>query len=122
MYQFDLDFGFFRNRLLRLVLAVEELGLDRKEYERRLGQTYFEGLDALSSFSTCAESGVVYVRERETWDKTVTMMQGPINVVTDEVEERDIEGHAMLRIRFRRVYRKSTSRYHNILKGFPHTD
>jgi putative ATP-dependent DNA ligase len=122
LHQFDLQVGFFRNRLLRMTLFIDELGLDQQDYARRIGEAYLDGFRPLQSYHESSEVGDVYVRSPETWEATRAMMTGQVIVLTDSVEPVELDGRPMLKIHFRRVFRKSTGRYRTILKGFPHTD
>jgi putative ATP-dependent DNA ligase len=122
LHQFDLQVGFFRNRLLRTALFIDELGLDKQDYARRIGEAFLEGFRSLQSYHESSEVGDVYVRTQETWEATRAMMTGQVTVITDRMEPVEFEARPMLKIHFRRVFRKSTDRYRTILKGFPHTD
>jgi len=119
---FDLMPGYFRNRLLRTVLFIQEFNLDREEYAHRIGYAFLEGLDTLNSFENASEKFVIYVRDYQTWKETREIIQSHVDVKVDSVDDAHVQGHDMTKIKFRRVYEKSTNRFHNMLKGFTHTD
>ena len=45
-----------------------------------------------------------------------------VQVEEDESKAVNLDGSSMLRIRFRRIYPKSTRRFNSIIKGVPHQD
>ncbi len=119
---FDLTPGYFRNRFLRTVMFIQEFNLDRDEYARRIGYAFINGLDSLQFFNNASETFVIYVRDYQTWKETRGIIQDRVDVEVDSVEDAQVQGHDMTKIKFRRIYEKSTHRFHNMLKGFTHTD
>ena len=108
---------------MRIVLFVQELGLDKKEYQDKIGWAIAEGLSPLEgSFKRAEQAYTIYVQKKATWDAVRDIIAGLVKVETDKISSVELEGRQMLKVRFRRVYKKSTHRFHSILNGFPHID
>ncbi len=119
---FDLSSGFFYNRYLRASLFVKELALDEDAYARRIGEAFLRGTPALNGFQEAAEPYVIFVSHRQTWEALYDMLKSHVLIKCDEMSESRLNHRDMLKIRFRRVYQKSTHRYKRILKGHLHQD
>jgi putative ATP-dependent DNA ligase len=119
---FDLPVGHFWNRIVRATLFIQEFQLDPNIYAQRIGQAFLDGLSGLDDFRRSEQDYVIYVKQMATWEATRDMIASRVRVVTDAVDQVTMNGQPMLRVRFRRIYRLSTHRFHSILKGFPHTD
>ncbi len=119
---YDVDSGYFLNRLLRSVLFVQEFGLDREEYARRIGEAILGGLDALTDFRGAWEEYHILVRNITTWHRLRELLAGRVR--TEELYTRAVllDGRPFIQIGFRRVFRKSTKRFRMILKGYGHYD
>lgn len=118
---YDLHHRYFRNRILRAIIFIQEFGLDKEKYKHRFGETFLQGYSSLESFSKSHEYYSIYVQEEETWRATEKLIQDQVSVKTDNIEPVKLNGQKMLRVKCRRIYTKSTHRYQSILKGFPHT-
>lgn len=119
---FDLHPRYFRNRFLRAALFVQEFDLDRELYAQRFGEAFMQGYSSLESFNEAKEPYTIYVKREHTWQATRDLIGSQVKVETDAMQPASLKNSKMLRVQFRRVYKKSTHRYHSILKGFPHTD
>jgi putative ATP-dependent DNA ligase len=119
---FDLSSGFLFNRYLRATLFVKELGLDRDEYARRIGEAFLDGAPDPESFDESSERYVIYVQRQETWDQLRQLLGRQVLLRRDGAEPCRLYGRDMLKIRFRRIYQKSTHRYRRILNGHLHQD
>jgi len=120
--EFDLEPGFITNRLLRISLFVRELSLKEDEYASRLGRAFLDGYSALETFESSNEKYNIYVKLPKTWNSLRTLLSGYVPIKTDRVEPVVLDGLEMLRVEFRRVFRKSTRRYREILRGYGHID
>ncbi len=118
---FDLHQRYFRNRFLRIANFIQEFDLDREACARWIGRTFLDGYAPLESFEGSKEPYTVYVVERETWEKTRVLIK-QVSMEEKSIDPVELDGRSMLRVRFNRVYDRSTHKFHNILKGFPHTD
>ncbi|MCR4392932.1 MAG: RNA ligase [Dehalococcoidales bacterium] len=119
---FDLPPNFFRNRLLRIGLFVHEFGLDKATMALEIGRACLEGFRQLERFHESCEEYLVYVRDLGIWGKTRELIEEQTRVITDEIVPDRIDGYQVFRIKFRRRYRKSTHRFHSMLKGFTFVD
>ncbi len=119
---YDINSGYFMNRLLRSVLFVQEFGLDREEYARRIGESILAGLNALLDFSGAWEEYHILVQNISTWHRLRELLARKVRV--EELYTRSVllDGRPFIQIGFRRVFRKSTKRFRNILKGYGHYD
>jgi putative ATP-dependent DNA ligase len=120
--EFDLHHRYFRNRVLRAALFMQDFNMDQESSARLIGEAFLRGYRSLAEFREAAEHYVIYLRRRETWDELLELIGSRVRVYTESVEKSRVNEEAMLRIRFRRVFPQSTHRYHSILKGFPHID
>ncbi len=119
---FDLDSGFFTNRLLRAALFVQEFGLDREAYARRIGESVLQGFSALEDFEHAAEEYRILVRNIDTWHALRELLGTRVRVVEMYTRPVVLDGRAFIQVGFKRVFRKSTKRFRNILKGYGHYD
>lgn len=119
---FDLDSGFFTNRLLRAALFVQEFDLDRETYAQAIGQAVLDGLTDPQVSQECVEEYHILVRNISTWHALRDVIDTRVPV--EETYHRPVlvEGHPFIRVGFRRVYRKSTKRFRMLRKGYGHYD
>ncbi len=119
---FDLDSGYFVNRLLRATLFIQEFDLDEEEYARRIGQTVLDGWRPLRAYRESAEEYHILVRNIRTWEALRELLGTRVRV--EEIYQRPvvIDKRLFIRIGFKRVFRKSTKRFRMILKGYGHYD
>jgi putative ATP-dependent DNA ligase len=120
--EFDLEPGFITNRLLRISLFIRELGLNEDQYAARLGKAFLDGYSALETFESSNEKYNIYVKRLKTWNLLRTLLSSYIPIKTDRVEPALVDGLEMLHVEFRRIFRKSTRRYREILRGYGHID
>ncbi len=119
---FDLDAGYFFNRYLRAAVFVREFGLDEDEYARRIGRAFLDGIPRAGEYGESRKKYVIHVLTKSTWETLRDMLRGSVQIKTDDIEPAMVKGREMLRIRFRRIYHKSTHRFRRILKGHLHED
>ena len=119
---FDMDAGYLFNRYLRASLFVKEFGLDQGEYAKKLGQAFLDGFPDPGNFSESSRNYVIYVMEKETWEKLHGMLKSNVLIRYDGITPATVQGREMLRVDFRRVYQKSSHRYRRILRGHLHQD
>ncbi len=119
---FDLDAGYFFNRYLRAAIFVREFGLDEDEYARRIGRAFLDGIPRAGEYRESRKKYLIHVLKKSTWETLRDMLRGSVQIRTDDMEPVMIKGREMLRVRFRRIYQKSTHRFRRILKGHLHED
>ena len=119
---FDVDSGYFTNRLLRVALFVQEFGLDPAVYAQRIGASILQGLDPLREFRQAAEEYTILVRHIHTWHALRELLGTRVRV--EEVYTRPVvlRRRPFIQVGFKRIFRKSTKRFRTILKGYGHYD
>ncbi len=119
---FELPSGYLHNRIMRVSLFSQELGLDEEEYARKLGQALMHGCPRQDDFREASEQYLIYVRSRDTWKALRSNLAQQVLIAQDSMREVELDGRPMLRIAFRRIYKKSSNRFYRILRGYLHTD
>ncbi|NPA90174.1 MAG: RNA ligase [Chloroflexi bacterium] len=119
---FDLDSGYFTNRLLRTTLFVQELGLDEEEYAQRIGRAMLEGWSVLRNYRESAEEYRILVRNINTWKALQELLGTRVQVEELYTRPVVVHGRPFVMVGFKRVFRKSTKRFRMILKGYGHYD
>ena len=119
---FDVGPCFVTNRLLRAVLFVRELGLDEALYAQKLGATFFDGYAPLEAYDRSTQRCVVYVARRATWEALYAQLRAHVPTELESIEPAEVDGRSLLKVAFRRLFRKSTHRYHRVVSGYPHED
>lgn len=119
---FDTHPSYFRNRLLRSILFLQEFELDKSEYAERIGRAFISGLNELEEFEKVEHEYRIFVQDTTTWRKTRQLIQGEVDIKTKNLDYASLYNREMIRVDFSRIFQKSTNRYQSILQGFPHTD
>ncbi len=119
---FDMPTGHFNQRLLRSAIFVEEYGLGKDDYGRKLGNAVYrkfaEGLKMLAKDGKIYDEFEMLVEDRKVWDELKSHMGKEVRL---EVVFESKEGEKT-RIRFRKVYSKSTKKLREFLNGKGITD
>jgi putative ATP-dependent DNA ligase len=120
---FDMPIGFFYQRVLRSAFFIGDFGLDRNEYARQLGRAFYDGMEA--SLEKAVEGGDVNdefeisVRNPAIWDDIHRHMSHEVKL--EELWKRqDKDGRT--RIRFRKIYKKTTRTLTSYARGKGVTD
>ncbi len=119
---YDVETGFYTNRLLRVALFVQEFGLDPEEYARRIGESILSGFAALAEFQAAAEEYRILVRNISTWHRLRELLGTRVRVEEMYTRAVLVDGRPFIQVGFRRVFRKSTRRFRTFLKGYGHYD
>lgn len=114
---FDMPTGFFIQRLLRSSIFVREFGLDQKKYAGELGNAFSERListlkDAEAG-SGVSEEFEVLLPDSKIWDGIMKHMSKEVRV---EIISRS-ETKSRIRIRFKKIYKKTGKKLHEALSG-----
>lgn len=119
---FDMPIGFYYQRILRSAFFISEFGLDRDKYAKKLGKAFYDGLARAISR---AEKGMemdeefeISVRDKSVWDDIRRHMSK--EVMIEELWRRE-EGRRT-RIRFRKVYKKTSRKLIGYAAGKGVTD
>lgn len=119
---FDMPIGHFNQRLLRSAIFVKEYGLDKEEYGKKLGglvyEKFAEGLEMLQKDGCIYDEFEILIKDRKVWEELKSHMSRDVKLET--VFEKQENGK--LRIRFRKIYTKSTKRLREFLNGKGITD
>ncbi len=119
---FDVNSGYFTNRLLRVALFVQEFGLDPEVYAQHIGQAILAGFSPLQDFHQAAEEYTILVRNITTWHALRALVSDRVRV--EEVYTRPVvlNRRPYIQVGFKRVFQKSTKRFRTLLKGYGHYD
>jgi len=115
---FDMPSGFFHQRVLRSSIFVREFGLDQKKYAEELGNAFSEQLisamKGAESGSGVSEEFEIAINDPKTWDGILKHMSDEVKV---EVLSRTEEKNGTIRIRFKKIYKKTSKKLHEFLNG-----
>ena len=116
---FDMPSGFMKQRVLRSAISVAELGLGKKEYDRRLGEALHKELySVLKKGGEVSEGFEILVKNKETWDKILGHMSSEVKIIVDS-QKKERGG---IRIRFRKIYKKGSRKLRRAVEGYAQTD
>ncbi|HPS58458.1 MAG TPA: RNA ligase [Spirochaetota bacterium] len=117
VFFYDIEPGFYSNRLMRVSLFVQEFGLDEAEYIKRTGAAVIKGYGALKNYEGSFEDFTVYMHSVETWNSLKKLILKHVDVVSEEPHPETINGVQLYKVSFRRSHKKSTLRYREIISG-----
>ncbi|MBI2079642.1 RNA ligase [Candidatus Micrarchaeota archaeon] len=113
---FDMPTGYFIQRILRSAVFIKDFGLDRKKYSQLLGEAFYDKLTV--QLSKIEEDGIydefeVLIKSPKTWDGILKHMSKEVKIeVLFKREEKNGS-----RIRFRKIYKKTTKKLREFLSG-----
>lgn len=120
---FDMPIGFFYQRVLRSAFFIRDFGLDRDGYALKLGKAFYGGLEA--ALEKAAQGGDVdeefeiSIRDPKIWDDIHRHMSHDVKL--EELWKRE-EKDGRTRIRFRKIYKKTTKTLTSYSRGKGVTD
>lgn len=117
VFFYDIEPGFYSNRLMRISLFVQEFGLDQSEYMARTGAAIIRGYAALKDYEGSFEDFTVYMHSLESWESLKKLILKHVDVISEEPAPAIVDGVNLFRVSFRRRHKKSTIRYKEILSG-----
>ncbi len=113
----DMPTGFYMQRILRSAFFVRDFGLDKDQIGSQLGHAFLDGLakalNALEAGDPLTEEHEILISDRAVWEKLRAQMRKEVGIEV-VFEREETEG---IRIRFRKIYRKTTRRLREFLHG-----
>jgi putative ATP-dependent DNA ligase len=116
-YFYDIEPGFYSNRLMRVSLFVQEFKLDESEYIKRVGESILRGYSFLKEYESSVEMFTIYMHSLNNWEELEKLIVQHKDIVYDITDLIYINGIKLHKIVFGRKHRKSTERFHQILSG-----
>lgn len=121
-FPFDMPSGFFIQRVLRSAFFIKDFELGHEDYAKKLGIACYEvliaRLNALEKGGVLSERYEILVKTETTWQRILKHMSREVKV---EVLSRTNEAKG-IRIKFRKIYRKSDKTLRSYLEGKGVTD
>jgi len=107
---FDMPIGFFYQRILRSSFSIEDFGYDKDKYALALGKAFYSGLSK-SIKKTRKKNKIdgefeVLIKDKKTWAEIKKHMSKEVRL--EKIWERKEKGKT--RIRFRKIYLKTTKK------------
>jgi len=105
---FDMPIGFYYQRVLRSAMFINDFGMDREEYSKKLGRAFYDGLiGAIRKAGDGEEISAdfeIRIRDKAVWDDVRRHMSKDVKI--EEISRKEFDGRTM--IRFRKIYKKTT--------------
>ncbi len=119
---FDMPIGFYYQRVLRSAMFMDDFGFDRDRYAGQLGKAFYSGLtkairDAKDG-KEIDEEFEVLIKDDGIWEGIKDQMSKDVKV--EKLWEREDKGRK--RIRFRKIYKRTTKRLTSYVEGKGITD
>ena len=119
---FDMPAGFFHQRVLRSAFFISDFSLDQEEYARLLGRAFYEGMarsiKSAKAGGAVAEEFEISIKDPSVWDDVRKHMSREVKI--EELWRRESGGR--VRIRFRKVFRKTSKTLLSYANGKGITD
>jgi putative ATP-dependent DNA ligase len=114
---FDMPIGFYYQRVLRSAFCISEFDLDRDEYARKLGSAFYDGLvkaiNQARNGGEAEEEFEISIKDPSIWDELRRHMSKEVRI--EEIWKKDIGGR--IRIRFRKVFKKTSKTLISLANG-----
>jgi putative ATP-dependent DNA ligase len=113
---FDMPPGFFMQRVFRSSMFLKDFELKRDEYEKRIGKAFFNLIDSIKTSEKEGHSYEEYeilVKDSRIYETIKKHMSKEIRIQT--ISEKK-EGEKT-RVRFRKIYRKTSEKINEALRG-----
>lgn len=119
---FDMPSGFFLQRVFRSGLFIRDFNLNREEFAKKLGEAFYSSLEKdigdVEQGRGAEQEFEIMIKDPGIWENIHHHMSKEVKLeVIFSREEK-----AGKRIRFRKVYKKTTRRLRNALSGKGETD
>ncbi len=114
---FDMPAGFYYQRILRSAFSINDFGFEKDDYSRKLGKAFYEGLgkslEKARKGEEIDEEFEILIKDKKIWDDIRAHMSRSIKL--EKLWEREEKGKT--RIRFRKVYKKTTKKLISYAQG-----
>lgn len=121
-FMFDMPSGFFIQRVLRSAFFMKDFELGHEDYAKKLGiacyETLIARLKALEKGGVISEQYEILIKSETIWQRILKHMSREVKV---EVLSKTNDGKG-IRIKFRKIYRKSDKTLRGYLEGKGVTD
>ncbi len=116
---FDMPIGFMKQRVFRSAISISELGLDKSEYDKRLGEAMHSGLySSIKNKGEVSENFEILVKSMDTWKKITSHMSHEVEIKAEPpVRERN-----GFRIKFRKIFRQGSKQVRRAIEGYSQAD
>ncbi|MBU0533103.1 RNA ligase [Candidatus Micrarchaeota archaeon] len=119
---FDMPIGFFYQRVLRSAFFVDDFSLDKDKYALKLGQAFYKGLTKAlhqaKKGGEITEEFEILIKNRGIWDDIQKHMSKEVKI--EELWRHEEKGK--IRIRFQKIYKKTTKKLVSYAAGKGVTD
>jgi putative ATP-dependent DNA ligase len=119
---FDMPIGFFYQRILRSAIFIDEFGFDKDKYSTKLGKAFYSGLEKaiknVSAGREIDEEFEILIKDIKIWEDIRKNMSKGVGL--EKLWERNEKGKT--RIRFRKIYRRTTKKLSSYVQGKGITD
>jgi putative ATP-dependent DNA ligase len=119
---FDMPSGFFIQRVLRSAFFIKDFQLDQRNYAQRLGaacyDSFIEKLKEIEKGGVVSEEFEVLLKNPSTWQQLLKHISRDIKI---EIISKKVDDNG-IRIRFRKIYKKTNKRLRDFLSGKGITD
>ena len=119
---FDMPIGFYHQRVLRSAFFIEDFGLDRETHAKMLGKAFYEGLckaiEKAKAGGEIEDEFEMLIKDQRIWDDIHRHMSKDVKV--ELVWKKAEKGKT--RIRFRKIYKKTTRNLAAFARGKGVTD
>ncbi|MDO8554264.1 MAG: RNA ligase [Candidatus Micrarchaeota archaeon] len=114
---FDMPSGFFIQRVLRSAMFIRDFKLDENKYAKELGSAFYgkliETLKEVEKGKLIAEEFEISIKDVSIWNKIVKHMGKEIKL--EKISEKKENGK--LRIKFRKIYKRTNQKFREFLSG-----
>ncbi len=120
---FDMPLGFYHQRILRSSYFIKDFGFDRKKYALKLGEAFYDGLEGalneIENGGSVDEEFEISIEDLSVWDDIRKHMGREVRL---EELWRKTEKDGRTRIRFRKIFKKTTKLIASYMNGKGVTD
>ena len=119
---FDMPIGFYYQRVLRSAFFINDFGFDKEKYSAMLGKAFYDGLNkALQKVKDgheIDEEFEILIKDKGIWKDVQRHMSKDVRL--EELWRREEKGKT--RIRFRKIYKRTTRKLASYAAGKGITD
>ncbi|MFH1520340.1 MAG: RNA ligase [Candidatus Micrarchaeota archaeon] len=104
---FDMPIGFYHQRVLRSAMFINDFGMDREEYAKKLGIAFYRGLESsinnIKQKKEIVEEFEILIKDEKVWKDILKHSSKDAKIT--EIFRREEKGNT--RIRFSRTYKNT---------------